>query len=124
MKKKTLTDTTLVFVYNSDSGLFSTVADMARKAFSPKTYRCKLCALTHSTFAMRKSWQEFLASLEMPLEFLHADELQNLYFITGTRLPAVFSKKDGILTLLIAADVINECVTMEDLKLLVRRNLS
>jgi len=58
------------------------------------------------------------------VEFLHANELQNRYFIKGIRLPAVFKKEGERLTLLIAADSINECVTIDELKLLVRDNLS
>lgn len=124
MKKETLENTALVFVYNANSGLFNTVADMAHKMFSPKTYQCNLCALTHSTFVMRKSWQEFLATLEIPFEFLHADELQNRFFIKGIRLPAIFKKQGERLTLLIAANAIDKCSTLEELKLLIRDNLT
>ena len=123
MKKETLENSALVFVYNANSGLFNTVADMAHKIFSPQTYQCNLCALTYSTFGMRKSWQEFLASIEIPFEFLHADELQNRFFIKGIRLPAIFKKQGEQLTLLIAADAIDKCSTLEELKLLIRDNL-
>ena len=113
----------LVFVYNANSGLFNNVAGSAHKVFSPETYQCNLCALTHSTFGMRKSWQEFLNELEIPLEFLHADELQKRYSIKDIPLPAVFKKKAEQLTLLIGADSINRCVTIDELKHLIRENL-
>ena len=124
VKKETLENSALVFVYNANSGLFNTVADMAHKMFSPKTYQCNLCALTYSTFGMRKSWQEFLATLEIPFEFLHADELQKRFFIKGIRLPAIFKKQGERLTLLIAANAIDKCSTIEELKLLIRDNLT
>ena len=124
MKKETLENSALVFVYNANSGLFNTLADMAHKMFSPQTYQCNLCALTYSTFGIRKSWQEFLATLEIPFEFLHADELQNRFFIKDIRLPAIFKKQGEQLTLLIAADAIDECSTLEELKLLIRDNLT
>ena len=124
MKKETLENSALVFVYNANSGLFNTVADMAHKVFSPQTYQCNLCALTYSTFGMRKSWQEFLATLEIPFEFLHADELQKRFLIKDIRLPAIFKKQGERLTLLIAANAINKCSTIEELKLLIREKLS
>jgi hypothetical protein len=124
VKKGTLENSALVFVYNANSGLFNTVADMAHKMFSPQTYQCNLCGLTYSTFGMRKSWQEFLATLEIPFEFLHADELQNRFFIKDIRLPAIFKKQGERLTVLIDANAIDECSTLEELKLLIRDNLS
>jgi hypothetical protein len=112
----------LVFVYNADSGLFNTVADVAHKVFSPKTYRCNLCALTHSTFGMRQSWKQFLAELDRPLEFLHADELKSRYAVSGVPLPAIFKKEGERLELLIDADSINSCRTMDDLKRLIKES--
>jgi hypothetical protein len=123
MKKATPTKPALVFVYNADSGLLSTVADLTHKVLSPETYQCNLCALTHSTFGMRKSWQQFVDGLETSVEFLHADELQDRYSVRDIPLPAVFQKRGGRLTLLIAADSINRCLTIDDLKQLVRENL-
>ena len=43
----------LIFIYNADSGLFNTVTDIAHKIFSPETYSCNLCALTHDYFTVR-----------------------------------------------------------------------
>lgn len=123
MKKATPTKPALVFVYNADSGLFSTVGNLAHKVLSPETYQCNLCALTYSTFSMRKSWQQFVDGLDAPVEFLHADELQNRYSVKDIPLPAVFQKREGQLMLLIAADSINRCLTIDDLKQLVSENL-
>jgi hypothetical protein len=111
---------TLVFVYNADSGVFNTLADAAHKIFSPDTYACNLCALTHTTFGMRTEWKRFLEGLGVPLEFLHADELKSRYGLEGVPLPAVFEKKGGgTLRVLADADAINECRTLDDLKRLI-----
>jgi hypothetical protein len=123
VKKETPTKPALVFVYNANSGLFSTVADSAHRIFSPETYQCNLCALTHSTFGMRKNWQDFLNELEIPLEFLHADELEKRYSVKDIPLPAVFKKHGEQFTLLIAADSIKRCRTIDELKHLVRESL-
>ena len=109
----------LVFVYNADGGVFNTLADVAHKIFSPQTYACNLCALTHSAVGMRREWREFLEGLGEPLEFLHADELKARYGVAGVPLPAVFSREGGRLEVFVDADSINACRTMDDLKRLI-----
>ena len=109
----------LVFVYNADSGVFNTLADVAHKIFSPQTYACNLCALTHSAFGMRGEWREFLEGLGEPLEFLHADELKARYGVAGVPLPAVFRRVGGRLEVFVGADSINACRTTDDLKRLI-----
>jgi hypothetical protein len=109
----------LVFVYNAESGLFNAVADAAHKIFSPRTYPCNLCALTHSALGMRKDWKRFLEGLGVPLEFLHADELKARYGAAGVPLPAVFTKNDAGLEVLLEADAINACRTGDELKQLI-----
>jgi hypothetical protein len=113
----------LVFVYHAESGLFHGLTDMAHKTFSPQTYQCNLCALTYSTFGMRKGWKQFLETLCLPLEFLHADQLRQQYGMLSTPLPAIFIKKDSGLELWIDADAINACRTMDDLKRLIKDKL-
>src|SRR3954464_123565 len=90
----------LVVVYNADSGVFNALADVAHKIFSPDTYACNLCALTHTAFGMRSEWKLFLEGLGVPLEFLHADELRSRYGLEGVSLPAIFEKVDGTLRVL------------------------
>ncbi|MFL6333112.1 MAG: hypothetical protein ACJ754_07190 [Pyrinomonadaceae bacterium] len=106
----------LVFVYNAESGLFNTLADAAHKIFSPRTYRCNLCALTHSAVGMRKEWREFLNGLDATQEFLHADELEERYGVVSLSLPAIFRREDRDIEVLVGADSINACETMDDLK--------
>ena len=114
---------TLVFVYNAESGLFNAVADAAHKVFSPQTYACNLCALTHSYFGMRGEWKQFLESLRRPIEFLHADELRARYGLRDVSLPAVLEKKGEALATLVDADSINSCRTVGDLKRLITERL-
>ena len=118
-------EVTLVFVYNADSGVFSTLTDVVHKMLSPETYQCNLCALTHSTLGMRKEWKEFVERLDTAVEFLHADELKRQYGMADTKLPAVFRRDGETLRVLVDADSINACATLDDLKrLIVRRALS
>jgi hypothetical protein len=108
----------LVFVYNADSGVFNALADVAHKIFSPETYACNLCALTHTAVGMRKDWRRFLDGLGRPLEFLHADELRARYGVAGVPLPAVFTRDGERLEVLVGADSINACRTTGELKAL------
>lgn len=115
--------TTLVFVYNADSGLFNTLTDMAHKVFSPQTYECNLCAITYGNFGIRAEWKEFLETLDCELEFLHRDELSKQYSITEAALPAVFRKEGERLVPWITAQEINACSSLDELKNLIRNRL-
>lgn len=115
----THTRPSLVFVYNAESGVFNTLADAAHKIFSPRTYRCNLCALTHSAVGMRKEWRRFLGGLDAPPEFLHADELEERFGVTGVPLPAIFKRDGGNIEVLVGAHAINACQTLDDLKRLI-----
>jgi hypothetical protein len=114
---------TLIFVYNANSGMFNALTDIAHKIFSPETYACNLCALTHSNFGVRREWKEFIESLDVPTEFLHSDELKDGFGLEGVELPAVFIKKGGEPELLIGSDDINSCRTMDELKRLILKRL-
>lgn len=125
MSKKASTEgAPLVFVYNADSGVFNTLADAAHKIFSPRTYACRLCALTYGALSMRGEWKQFLDGLGRPLEFLHADELAARYGLKGVPLPVVLRREGSGLKVLADAGAINECRTLDDLKRLILERLS
>ena len=113
----------LIFVYNAESGLFNALADIAHKIFSPQTYSCNLCALTHSNFGMREEWKQFILSLERQAEFLHADELKERYGMENLSLPIILEKSGENLETLIDADSINACRSINDLKQAIMRRL-
>ncbi len=78
----------LIFIYAADSGLFNTVTDMAHKIFSPKTYECQLCKISHGWFGMHEQWREGIEEMNVEPEYHHrdrlpvalADECKNLKF--------------------------------------------
>ena len=113
----------ILFVYNADSGVFNTLTDIAHKIFSPQTYECNLCAITYGNFSIRVEWKEFLESLEAGFEFLHRDEFIEKYGLSEQTLPAVFLKKGEELELLITAEEVNRCRSVDDLKRLVSGKL-
>ncbi len=116
-------NTSLLFVYNADSGIFNTLSDIAHKILSPDTYECNLCAITHSHFSMRKPWANFLKTLNADLEFLHRDELISQYGKQNTALPAIFYKDGKQLQLAVSAEQINQSESMEDLQKLIQTAL-
>jgi len=114
---------TLVFVYNADSGFVNTLLDIGHKIVSPQTYACNLCAITHSTFSMRDEWKRFVAGLGVPVQFLHRDELEKQYGIRDVKLPAVFRQRNGTIEVWITREEIKRCHSLEELEQLVRTRL-
>lgn len=116
----------LIFVYNADSGFFNALTDAAHKVLSPDTYACNLCAITYGNVSMKKEWKEYIASLAVPAEFLHKDELHKVYpRLTDIDLPAVFSiDTQGAESVVITAAQINAARSIGDLKTLVNASLS
>lgn len=111
----------LIFVYNAEGGVFNQLADAAHKIFSPSTYACNLCAITHGNFGVNKEWRAFLETLPVEPEFLHADEFKRKYLPENAELPAIFERKNGGVVLLVDADTINKCRSVEDLKTHLKR---
>jgi hypothetical protein len=60
----------LIFVYNANSDLFSTITDFAHKILSPSTYDCHLCALTYGNFSEKKEWKAFIENFPVNAIFL------------------------------------------------------
>lgn len=106
----------LLFVYNADSGLFNTLADIGHKIFSPATYDCRLCALTHGYFSERREWREFIATLPADCDFLHRDEFRQRYPDDTTALPAVFRVDGGRPRACLAARLLRNCGNLSELQ--------
>jgi len=114
-------DIKLIFIYNADSGLFNTVTDIAHKIFSPQTYSCGLCALTHSYFSMRDEWKSFIESLGVDCQFIHRDEFIKEHDGPEYTWPAVLINQAGKLSVCLKADEINACNDLEELKALIQK---
>lgn len=117
-------NTTLIFVYYGESGLFNTLSHVAHKIFSPQTYPCNLCGLINSPIGMRSEWKSFLNSLNLPFEFLHEDEYTKLYKTEVKPTPVILSKIGESFDVLVSTDLINQCKTIDDLKQLILSKLN
>lgn len=71
----------LIFVYNADSGLFSSIFDLGHKIINPETYQCNLCSLTYGNFTENKKWKNFRKNLDVEMQFMHRDEFEKEYAI-------------------------------------------
>lgn len=114
----------IVFVYNADSGVFNLLSDVAHKIFSPQTYPCNLCAITHGTLGMKEEWREYLKTLKVPFEFLHTDEFKIKHRIENVELPAVFKQENGELQLMIDSKTINSCHSVDGLRRIIDMKFS
>ena len=112
----------LIFVYNADNDLFSTVTDFAHKLLSPATYSCNLCTLTYGNFTVKQEWKSFIESLSIKAVFLYKDEFEKQYKIQSP-LPAVFINMDGIVKVVISKQKIESCKSLEELKELVNQKI-
>ena len=110
----------LVFVYNADSGLFNLVTDIAHKIFSPKTYACQLCSITHGNLKMHEEWGAFIQALPLSCLFMHRDEFLAEYSEIQNDLPAVYLCLKGRLQLCVNAKEINNCSGLPELKSLIQ----
>lgn len=111
----------LLFVYNADSGVFNLFADIGHKIFSPETYSCSLCALTHGYLQERGQWRSFIDGLACRCDFLHRDEFRAAHPDDSTPLPALFIVDAAAVRCAADADAIGECRDLDALQALVQR---
>lgn len=120
MKNKNIS---IVFVYNADAGIFSLITDYVHKIISPKTYPCKLCAITFGNTGMKKEWKRFIDNLGIPVEFLHRNEFFERYGIKDVKLPSAFLKKGSEVSKLISSEEISKRKSVKELISLVENKL-
>ena len=116
--------TTIIFVYNANSGPSNGVKDYFHKIIKPETYRCNLCALTFGNFRMKNSWRKFINSLKNDVKFIHRDEFRKQFNLKDISFPAAFIKKGEEINLLISIDEINNVKTVPELINLVKNKIS
>lgn len=108
-------DMTLLFVYNAKSNFMNKSLDYAHKLFSPQTYTCNLCNLTHSSFGERSEWKDFRLLFNNEFQFYYADKFER-EFNLFEEYPVIYIKDDDKLRVLLSA---NEIRKFNDLKELI-----
>ncbi len=105
----------IIFIYNAKSGKISSLLDIAHKLISPKTYQCKLCAITHNTFSENEKWKRYRQTTKLPLEFLHSDEFEANYSPIETKYPVILLEENQKLTEWVPRSEIEKIETTEEL---------
>jgi len=107
----------LIFVYNTDSSVFSQVSDAVKKILTPSKYECNLCMVTYGAISMKDEWRKFLDALPFEKEFLHRDEFHKQHpELKSTKLPTIFISQNNTLNPLVSADEINMQKNIDGLK--------
>jgi hypothetical protein len=70
---------------------------------------------------MKKKWRDFISKLNVPVLFLHRDEIEKEYGITDLQLPVLLTTKGTQLDVLLSAERINAIKHIEDLIELVKQ---
>lgn len=104
----------LIFVYNAETDVISSVLDYAHKLFKPETYKCELCALTHHNFGERKVWKEFKSKTNANLSFWYIRQFEQEF---GQRFeyPVIFEKTNETLKIVRNKSQLEEFHEVEDL---------
>lgn len=113
----------LIFVYNANSGLTSAVFDLAHKTIRPKSYPCKLCAVTYSGVLMRKTWKQYVADLGMPAVFLHRDQFAKAYPKQNITFPSVLLGENQSLKVVIGSNEFDHITDLSDFMSLLSKKL-
>lgn len=113
----------IIFVYNAEEGFFNGLLDTLHKIISPRTYPCKLCAITYGNFSMYPEWKQFLESLHIEKEFYHRRDFYTKFPEWQTlKLPAVLYQ-DEKMEILISDDDFNSINSIDDLKKMIDNGL-
>lgn len=106
----------LIFVYNANSDPWSSAIDYMHKVFSPSTYPCSLCGLTHYNAGMTSAWKNFINQLDLPKQFLYKDEFILQYpAFKHHPLPAIYLMQHSSLNLMLSAEAPNGFSSVSDL---------
>jgi len=97
---------TLIFVYNASHTKGSFLVAAAHKIFSPTTYQCTLCSLTHGVLFENRSWRAFKKSTDLDLVFLHKDQFLKQYkskWLPKYEFPVILSQEKDALELFLSS---------------------
>ncbi|WP_353779748.1 GTPase [Winogradskyella sp. 3972H.M.0a.05] len=108
----------LIFVYNANSGKLNALLDSGHKLFSPNTYKCQLCAITHGTFSEKKQWKQFRENTNLDMEFYHIDEFEAQYPDANFKFPIILKEELGKLTTVVSSEDFKD---IEDIEALINR---
>lgn len=96
----------LILIFDANSGRWSALVDSAKKALQLNA--CSLCTITHGLAGEKAAWRECKAGLNVPVDYLHRDELGGGMAEVG-RLPCVVAEVGGERVVLVTPDTLSAC---------------
>lgn len=110
----------LVFVYDAESGFANAVVDVAYTACTAERMRCSLLPLIRGPFGVRRRWKRIGGDLGRAVEYVYRDQFAARHDLSRVTLPAVFKCQGSECRIWLAAEQIRACRTSDDLERLVR----
>lgn len=104
----------LVFVYNADNDVLNSVLGYMHKVFSPRTYPCDLCSLTHSNIGERKAWKDFKGDQNVSMDFIYKKEFKERFTIESEA-PIILALKDGVISIVMSKEEIAGVQNLDEL---------
>lgn len=98
----------ITLVFDADSGLRATVADIFKKLTGRED--CSLCAITYSPVGKRRAWVDCTSRLGVEVAELHRDEVPADWGLTPADLPCIMGEAAGERpSILVSRDAIAAC---------------
>lgn len=105
----------IVMVYNAYGGIYPGFLDIIHKELFPGTYPCNLCMQAFGAFGPKKEWTNYLNSLPYKKLEYHKDQFKKKFLPANLPLPAILLQSDTKTELLLSAQEINSCRSLEQL---------
>ena len=107
----------LIFVYNANSDVMSSVRDSIKKVKTGKS-ECSLCTATWDAFNVKPSWTEKEKRLKIPFTYYHRDDLPGdlgIHLkINNIDLPSVLIQEEGKYRELVPKEHLDKCEGNDD----------
>jgi len=110
-------NSTLIFVYRAERGIFNSLSHTMHRVFSPATYECRLCQITFSAVGMLHPWKEFLESRPEAKLFYHRKEFTADYPQVTSEPPLILKADPDSLSpeILFGCQEIENCADVDEL---------
>ncbi len=119
-------NTTLIFVYRAERGIFNALSHTMHRVFSPATYECRLCQITFSAVGMLHPWKDFLESRPEAKLFYHRKEFTADFPGITEEPPLILASRQGAAQpqILLNRTDIETCADLDELILKLEQALA
>lgn len=94
------------------------------KAFSPSTYSCSLCKLSHTNFKEKEEWKSELQKIDSDIEFLYKNAFLEQFKIDNIAFPIVAKQKGNNFEILLSNTEINKVKSISEFFTLLKTKIT